>query len=164
METQKSVSHGLLKYLLAFLATIAVVLGVTQIPQTGRLMEVDEGDIALSAAYDYPDSQVESSPNNAIPRQCGVNVALVFDMSGSIGDLGRQKSVEAGIGIVEELMGSPVNVGVFNFATEAPSTAPRTWLSRSPSSSRKALTRSLLISTTSKSVPTPMKEPTGKVH
>ena len=120
METLKFVSRGLLRYVVAFLATVAVVVGVTQIPQTGRVLEVDQGDITLSAAYDDPDGQVKPLPNNDLPRRCGVNVALVFDMSASIGELGRQKSVEAGKGIVEQLEGAPVNVGVFNFATQAP--------------------------------------------
>lgn len=119
MESSTSKPKHFLKLLTSLVGALAVVLGVVVAPKL-MVREVSEDDIALSAAYDYPDNYVAPQRNNELPRECGINVAFVLDMSGSIGRLGKVKTQEAARQMVAELAGSPVNVGLFNFATEAP--------------------------------------------
>ncbi|QTX05329.1 DUF11 domain-containing protein [Agromyces archimandritae] len=65
----------------------------------------------------------QNSRNNpAVPQQCGIDIALVIDLSGSVapsfGDL-----QDAATGFVDALEGTPSQVGVYTFATTAPASA-----------------------------------------
>ncbi|GAA3617811.1 hypothetical protein GCM10022236_20050 [Microlunatus ginsengisoli] len=60
-----------------------------------------------------------SLDNPEFPAKCGINVALVLDLSGSVGsDLGNLKT--AARTFVNSLQGTPSAVGVFTFASAAP--------------------------------------------
>ncbi|MBV7294459.1 VWA domain-containing protein [Corynebacterium sp. TAE3-ERU12] len=63
--------------------------------------------------------------NPPVPLKCGrtLNIALVFDMSGSLNEGEREKAAEAGKGVVSKLAGTNSRIGVYNFATDAPSIA-----------------------------------------
>ncbi|MDO5730964.1 SpaA isopeptide-forming pilin-related protein [Corynebacterium sphenisci] len=58
--------------------------------------------------------------NPQVPARCGLRIALVFDLSGSIDDEGVRESRRAGDAVVDALAGSPTEIGVYNFATKAP--------------------------------------------
>ena len=62
----------------------------------------------------------EPGANPAMPEKCGLKIALVFDVSNSIGDSGLASSQEAGRAIINGLKGTPTELGLFNFATIAP--------------------------------------------
>ncbi|MFC6146826.1 SpaA isopeptide-forming pilin-related protein [Corynebacterium nasicanis] len=59
-------------------------------------------------------------PNPPMPQRCGLNIALVFDLSNSIGDTGLAQSKAAGNAFIEGLKNTPTTLGVYNFATLAP--------------------------------------------
>ena len=60
-----------------------------------------------------------SRDNPPLPAKCGLRVALLFDLSGSIGDhIGQLRS--AGTSFVNALTGTPSSVGVYTFASFAP--------------------------------------------
>ncbi|MDR6904696.1 putative repeat protein (TIGR01451 family) [Agromyces sp. 3263] len=62
----------------------------------------------------------QTSRNNvAAPQQCGLDVALVMDLSGSVNSSIAQAR-EAGTTLVDALVGTPSNVGLFTFASSAP--------------------------------------------
>ena len=65
----------------------------------------------------------QSSRNNpSLPATCGLNVALVLDLSGSVaGSLGSLKS--AAKTFTNSLVGTPSQVALFTFATTAPANA-----------------------------------------
>jgi fimbrial isopeptide formation D2 family protein len=83
----------------------------------------------------------QSSLNNpTFPAKCGINVALVLDLSGSVGgDLPNLKT--AANTFVTSLVGTPSAVGVFTFATSAPAAgAPNTTLPLTPVSTAASAT------------------------
>lgn len=56
-----------------------------------------------------------------VPAVCGLKIALLFDLSASIGtDLHRY--LEAGTDFVSALKGTPSQVAIYNFATNSPAT------------------------------------------
>jgi hypothetical protein len=60
-----------------------------------------------------------SRDNPPLPQKCGLKVALLFDLSGSIGgNIGQLRS--AGTDFVNALTGTPSSVGVYTFASFAP--------------------------------------------
>jgi hypothetical protein len=60
-----------------------------------------------------------SRDNPPLPEKCGLRVALLFDLSGSIGsNIGLLRS--AGTDFVDALTGTPSSVGVYTFASFAP--------------------------------------------
>ncbi len=60
-----------------------------------------------------------SRDNPPLPEKCGLRVALLFDLSGSIGShIGQLRS--AGTDFVNALTGTPSSVGVYTFASFAP--------------------------------------------
>jgi hypothetical protein len=64
-----------------------------------------------------------SRDNPVLPDKCGLNVALVFDLSGSIGsDITKLRS--AGKSFVRALTGTPSSVAVYTFASHAPASKP----------------------------------------
>ncbi|WP_394551101.1 hypothetical protein ACDF64_10640 [Agromyces sp. MMS24-JH15] len=60
-----------------------------------------------------------SRDNPTLPPQCGLDVALIMDMSGSV-----QTSIDqaraAGVTLVDSLVGTPSRVGLFTFGATAP--------------------------------------------
>ncbi len=70
-----------------------------------------------------------SRVNPIFPAQCGIDVALVLDLSGSVaGNLSQLKA--AANQLVDSLTGTPSNVGLFTFSSLAPATGNRTLRSR----------------------------------
>ncbi len=62
-----------------------------------------------------------SRVNPIFPAQCGIDVALVLDLSGSVaGNLSQLKA--AANQLVDSLTGTPSNVGLFTFSSLAPAT------------------------------------------
>ncbi|APT89850.1 hypothetical protein CSPHI_00670 [Corynebacterium sphenisci DSM 44792] len=73
----------------------------------------------MGRAGGYPDWFTENpAPNPSAPVRCGLRVALVFDLSGSIGAAGEQGSQDAANGVIDELAGTPAEIGIYNFAYE----------------------------------------------
>jgi hypothetical protein len=64
-----------------------------------------------------------SRDNPPLPDKCGLNVALLFDLSGSIGSNITQLRA-AGRSFVTALTGTPSSVAVYTFATHAPASKP----------------------------------------
>jgi Prealbumin-like fold domain/von Willebrand factor type A domain len=64
-----------------------------------------------------------SRDNPALPDRCGLNVALLFDLSGSIGSNITQLRA-AGKSFVKALTGTPSSVAVYTFASHAPASKP----------------------------------------
>jgi hypothetical protein len=64
-----------------------------------------------------------SRDNPALPNKCGLNVALLFDLSGSIGSNITQLRA-AGKSFVKALTGTPSSVAVYTFASHAPASKP----------------------------------------
>ncbi len=64
-----------------------------------------------------------SRDNPPLPDKCGLNVALLFDLSGSIGANITQLRA-AGKSFVSALTGTPSSVAVYTFATHAPASRP----------------------------------------
>ncbi|KQM84187.1 hypothetical protein [Agromyces sp. Leaf222] len=62
----------------------------------------------------------QNSRNNiALPQQCGLDVALVMDLSGSVTpSIGQARA--AGVSLVQALEGTPSRVGLFTFGPTAP--------------------------------------------
>ncbi|MRG60506.1 hypothetical protein GE115_11610 [Agromyces sp. CFH 90414] len=62
----------------------------------------------------------QTSRNNpALPQQCGLDVALIMDLSGSVNPSIVQAR-QAGVTLVNSLVGTPSRVGLFTFAQAAP--------------------------------------------
>jgi hypothetical protein len=64
-----------------------------------------------------------SRDNPPLPDKCGLNVALDFDLSGSIGSNITQLR-SAGRDFVRALTGTPSSVAIYTFATHAPASKP----------------------------------------
>lgn len=103
------------RILLGIFATLALILGGLAIPIGGGVLPKADAQTELD-----PTATRYVGANPDLTKKCGLNIALVFDLSGSIGELGTVKSKEAGIQFLDALAGSPANVGIFNFATFAP--------------------------------------------
>ncbi len=69
--------------------------------------------VALAAAP-------SSRPNPVLPKKCGLRIAIVLDLSGSLEDSDVASSKTAARGLVDALQGTPSSVGVYTFATFAP--------------------------------------------
>lgn len=67
--------------------------------------------------YPYLPDAVENPP---LQPRCGQNVAIVFDVSGSIGRDGLEAVKRAGIAVIDSLAGSTASVGLFNFSSNSP--------------------------------------------
>lgn len=103
-------------------------------PESGEVFGLDTFQGAISqlaqATGDYnpdPGPGVENFwaakdrvPNPEIAQRCGLNIALVFDVSRSIGTTGLANSKESGRAVVEALGGTPgTKLGIFSFGTYA---------------------------------------------
>lgn len=108
-------------------------------PESGEVFGLDTFQGAISqlaqATGDYnpvPGPGVENFwaakdrvPNPEIAQRCGLNIALVFDVSGSIGTTGLANSKETGRAVVEALGGTPgTKLGIFSFGTNASTLSP----------------------------------------
>lgn len=62
------------------------------------------------------------SPNPDLPEQCGLNIAIVLDLSNSLTDGDVAASKEAATEFVDALEGTPSSIGVYTFATFSPAT------------------------------------------
>lgn len=72
-----------------------------------------------------------TAPNPPLPQRCGVNVAVVLDLSNSVKDAnGVQPTKNATNAIIDAVGGSGGAVGIFTFSTRAPSTGTtnRPWM------------------------------------
>lgn len=67
--------------------------------------------------YPYLPDAVENPP---LQQRCGQNVAIVFDVSESIGRDGLDAVKGAGNAVIDALAGSTANVGLFNFSSNSP--------------------------------------------
>ncbi|MEW6891734.1 VWA domain-containing protein [Trueperella pyogenes] len=81
-------------------------------PESGRPPVIVEDEIPY-----LPDA-LENPP---VKMQCGQNVAVVFDVSKSIERRGLGAVKAAGYKVIDALAGSPAKLGLFNFASYAPS-------------------------------------------
>ncbi|MFC0582182.1 vWA domain-containing protein [Micrococcoides hystricis] len=59
-------------------------------------------------------------PNPNLPQKCGLNIALVFDLSNSLTDADITSSKNAGVSLVDSLQGTPTSMGIYSFASLAP--------------------------------------------
>lgn len=86
--------------------------------------EEGEGEPAPALSHsrliggDWREKFVENNP--PMPQRCGLNIALVFDLSNSVGDNGLEKTKISGERLINALSGTPTTIGIFNFGTEAP--------------------------------------------
>lgn len=74
-------------------------------------------------------------PNPPMPQRCGLRVALVADFSTSLiyADVnGFEASRAAANALVDSLAGTPAEIGLYNFATDAPSVATGTTVYNNP--------------------------------
>lgn len=58
--------------------------------------------------------------NPPLQQRCGQNIAIVFDVSGSLRNEGINAVKDAGHAVIDALAGTPANVGFFNFASVSP--------------------------------------------
>lgn len=87
----------------------------------GALVAPDTPDNPSSQDFvrgDWRKKVVEDNP--PLPQRCGLNVALVFDLSNSVGEDGLQGTKDAGKAFINSLNGTPTTVGIYNFGTDAP--------------------------------------------
>ncbi|MEX1007252.1 MAG: choice-of-anchor U domain-containing protein, partial [Acidimicrobiia bacterium] len=71
--------------------------------------------------YNYNTGKYANSRvNPTLPAVCGLSVALLLDLSGSIDDTEFSQMKTAAKGFVDSLTGTPSSVGVYTFATSAP--------------------------------------------
>jgi len=62
---------------------------------------------------------VTPATNPSLPTTCGLDVAIVLDLSGSLSDTAVQQSKTAAKGFVTALEGTPSGVGIYTFASTA---------------------------------------------
>nr|VDG64251.1 Uncharacterised protein [Streptococcus thermophilus] len=109
--------------IVAFVATVALAATFFTVPsaeaQTGTQPDYPANSRQWDPAIPFaPGSDVAANP--ADPEKCGQDIALVFDLSTSIGEDGLAKSKEAGKAIVNALDSTPTRIGIYNFGTVAP--------------------------------------------
>ncbi|MDK8795955.1 vWA domain-containing protein [Corynebacterium sp. MSK041] len=77
--------------------------------------------------------------NPPLPERCGgLSMALVFDVSGSIGPQGLAQSKEAGKAVVDALKDTDTQIGIYNFATDSPAKGQQN-LDKTPASEQETL-------------------------
>lgn len=64
----------------------------------------------------------QSRTNNDVPDQCGIDVALVVDTSGSLGEAGMADEKLAMDTFVTSFRGTPTTMSLFSFSTSSPGT------------------------------------------
>ncbi len=103
----------------------------------GETTQIPETDIINSSTQTWPERPDPSGPltvadyrwanvrDNPLldAQKCGLNIALIFDQSGSIGT--NQPLVQnAAVEFVEDLTGTPTEIATFTFSTNSPSESP----------------------------------------
>ncbi len=66
----------------------------------------------------------QSRNNPSFPAKCGISVAIVADVSGSVTPSQFEQLKKAANGFVDALTGTPSSVGVYTFATTSPANGP----------------------------------------
>lgn len=74
--------------------------------------------VAMMALVLNP-AAAQAAPQPPLPNQCGLDVALVLDASGSIGSTSFNQARQASKDFVNVLEGTPSGVGVYTFASSA---------------------------------------------
>ncbi|CAB0485435.1 VWA domain-containing protein [Corynebacterium diphtheriae] len=71
--------------------------------------------------YEGPWTHQTSIPNPPTPKRCGLNIALVFDVSNSLNyQDGVRHSRDAATAVISALNGTPTTLGMYAFATGSP--------------------------------------------
>ncbi|MHC9725778.1 SpaA isopeptide-forming pilin-related protein [Corynebacterium diphtheriae] len=71
--------------------------------------------------YEGPWTHQTSIPNPPTPKRCGLNIALVFDVSNSLNyQDGVPRSRDAATAVISALKGTPTTLGMYAFATGSP--------------------------------------------
>ncbi|AYJ33267.1 VWA domain-containing protein [Corynebacterium xerosis] len=96
--------------------------GTAPVPGAAPVRRARSLAAAASPAWISP----KPAPNPPMPEKCGLNIALVFDVSNSINSDGLDESKRSAKAVVDGLAGTPSTIGLFNFATYAPGAAAAT--------------------------------------
>src|ERR1700728_1344895 len=108
LDTRAATSITRTNYSRLFVANVTANVSVP-IPATTNTSTATARGSAWASSRDNP----------PLPEKCGLRVALLFDLSGSIGrNIGQLRS--AGTDFVNALTGTPSSVGVYTFASFAP--------------------------------------------
>ena|GEM_PF-2531519 len=122
---------GIRKSVVAAVTGVALALGsVTAAPMAEAQPAVQPDYPDDSRAWDPklpfgPGQDIANNPS-LTPGICGgkngnLKIALVFDVSSSIGEDGLRDTKSAGDAVVTALNDAPVQIGIYNFGTKAPS-------------------------------------------
>lgn len=90
--------------------------GTAPVPGAAPVRRARSLAAATSPAWISP----KPAPNPPMPEKCGLNIALVFDVSNSINTDGLAESKRSANAVIDGLAGTPSTIGLFNFATNAP--------------------------------------------
>ncbi|WP_428347972.1 beta strand repeat-containing protein [Nocardioides sp.] len=74
----------------------------------------------LEVANDSLGVWQQSRANNALPQQCGIDVALILDLSTSMGAAGIAAQRAAADSFVDALVGTPSRAAIFSFSNWSP--------------------------------------------
>lgn len=96
--------------------------GTAPVPGAAPVRRARSLAAAASPAWISP----KPAPNPPMPEKCGLNIALVFDVSNSINADGLEQSKHSANAVIDGLAGTPSTIGLFNFATNAPGAASAT--------------------------------------
>lgn len=116
------------KSVVATVTGVALALGsVSMAPLAEAQPDYPDDSRAWDPAIPFgPGQDIVDNPS-LTPGTCGgkngnLKIALVFDVSSSIGDDGLRDTKSAGDAVVTALNDAPVQIGIYNFGTKAPST------------------------------------------
>ncbi|MGP5558797.1 DUF5979 domain-containing protein [Corynebacterium flavescens] len=102
--------------MLSAVAAVAMILALVVVfPSSASAQEVGGRNNSAGVT-----PTVQPNDNPLMPEKCGLRIALAFDLSNSIGSDGLIKTKEAGIAVVNGLVGTSTSIGVYNFASNAP--------------------------------------------
>src|SRR5699024_8139261 len=70
-------------------------------------------------SHEFSGLLAASLDNPEVPQQCGMNIALVLDQSGSMADDGRQANLKkAANNTIDSLIGTPSKMAIYTFASD----------------------------------------------
>ncbi|PRQ12138.1 hypothetical protein C1Y63_02160 [Corynebacterium sp. 13CS0277] len=75
------------------------------------------GTMSVDSTRSHPLPPI--APNPPLPKQCGLSIALVFDLSASLDANEQRQARTAAKSLVSSLQGTDSHVGLFGFATDA---------------------------------------------
>lgn len=118
------------KHAAATVMCVALAMSSAVAPSPARAQETYAPDsrdwgksVPLPPGADIVDNpQLQESENNCTP-EAGRKIALVFDLSTSIGEGGLEQTKTAGKAVVDTLDGTSNEVGIYNFGMVAPAAA-----------------------------------------